>query len=321
MRIPGSSRSAARSTWRLSMTRRPAARRRPQRASISSSFPTFPCAYPVVWVKAREAAESARRKVSVCVMRTSGRMRAGETQPPDYRFDLAQGVPPEVAIHRMREAHNRAHASRQALELRTRLQRGICATGSFKTPGCNGGGWTAMRLQYLSGRRFSGLPQSVGRVRPQRQRRRTHESAAQSGADVEPRQHDSGLHGDEGKLVHLRHLSCPRGLVPLARALLARHAGDGPAQSRQLPPGVSLLQLRGNCGPARRQHAQGSAADSGVFASPAAASICAEPAYCAVSDVKRSCRCARGPSRVSRRARVGSARTSCSDRVASLTYT
>ncbi len=66
----------------------------------------------------------------------------GAWEPPDYRFDLAKGVPPVVAIRRMREAHNRAHKADKRWSYGREYERGICATGSVKTPGCNGGSRT-----------------------------------------------------------------------------------------------------------------------------------------------------------------------------------
>ena len=106
-------------------------------------FPDIPCAYPVVWVKAREAAELCEAEGKrLCDANEWEDACQGESEPPDYRFDLAQGVPPEVAIHRMREAHNRAHESDKRWSYGPIYQRGICATSSFKTPGCNGGSWT-----------------------------------------------------------------------------------------------------------------------------------------------------------------------------------
>src|SRR6266700_3086426 len=102
-----------------------------------------------------------------------------------------------------------------------------------------------MRLEHLSDRRLPGLSQPARGLRPERECRRAYESAAQSVTDVESGKHDVGLYGDEGKLVHLRHLPGTRGLVPLAGAFLAWNARVGSAQPRKLPPGVSLLQLAG----------------------------------------------------------------------------
>jgi formylglycine-generating enzyme required for sulfatase activity len=106
-------------------------------------FPDIPCVYPVVWVRASEAAElCAAEGKRLCDANEWEDACQGRAEPPDYRFDLALGVPPEVAIRRMREAHNRAHAADKSWSYGPAYQAGICATGSFKTPGCNGGGWT-----------------------------------------------------------------------------------------------------------------------------------------------------------------------------------
>ena len=119
---------------------------RPEDASAcidQFEFPDIPCAYPVVWVKAREAAElCAAQGKRLCDANEWEDACQGRTEPPDYRFDLAAGVPPEVAIRRMREAHNRAHAADKRWSYGPAYQTGICATGSSKTPGCNGGSWT-----------------------------------------------------------------------------------------------------------------------------------------------------------------------------------
>jgi hypothetical protein len=68
-------------------------------------------------------------EVTVCVL-------------PDYRFDLAQGVSPEGAVSRMAAAHNRAHEADKSWSYGPAYERGICAAGSQKSPGCQGGGWS-----------------------------------------------------------------------------------------------------------------------------------------------------------------------------------
>jgi hypothetical protein len=105
-------------------------------------FPDIPCAYPVVWVKAREAAQiCAAEGKRLCDAHEWEGACAGDLQPPDYRFDLAKGEDPTTAIQRMRFAHNAAHQSDKSWSYGPQYQRGVCATGSFKTPGCPGGGW------------------------------------------------------------------------------------------------------------------------------------------------------------------------------------
>ena len=106
-------------------------------------FPDIPFTYPVVWIKAREAAEVCWAEGKrLCDAHEWEGACAGALEPPDYRFDLAKGVSPEEAIRRMRIAHNRADSPTKSWSYGPTYQKGICATGSKKTPGCNGGSWT-----------------------------------------------------------------------------------------------------------------------------------------------------------------------------------
>jgi hypothetical protein len=105
-------------------------------------YPDVPCDYPVVWVKAREAAEICEAEGKrLCDAHEWEGACAGELDEPDYRFDLARGVPDNVAVERMRAEHNRAYAAGKSWSYGPQYQPGICATGSHKTPGCPGGGW------------------------------------------------------------------------------------------------------------------------------------------------------------------------------------
>jgi hypothetical protein len=106
-------------------------------------FPDIPCAYPVVWVKAREAAEIcwAEGERLADAHEWEGACE-GDLQPPDYRFDLARGVPANTAVERMRFAHNQKYGPSKRWSYGSEYQKGICATASQKTPGCNGGSWT-----------------------------------------------------------------------------------------------------------------------------------------------------------------------------------
>jgi hypothetical protein len=106
-------------------------------------FPDLPCTYPVVWVKAREAAEICwAAGERLCDAHEWEGACAGALEPPDYRFDLAKGLAPEDAIHRMRIAHNQAASATRSWSYGRTYRTGICATGSTKTAGCNGGSWT-----------------------------------------------------------------------------------------------------------------------------------------------------------------------------------
>jgi hypothetical protein len=106
-------------------------------------FPDIPCEYPVVWVRAREAelicaAEGKR----LCDAHEWEGACAGALLPPDYRFDLARGVSPNVAVSRMRAAHNRKYEPSKTWSYGPAYETGICAAASHKTPGCQGGGWS-----------------------------------------------------------------------------------------------------------------------------------------------------------------------------------
>lgn len=120
-------------------TQQPAA----ARACIDQfEFPDIPCTYPVVWVKAKEAAEiCAAQGKRLCDANEWEDACQGRTEPPDYRFDLARDVSAEEAIHRMRAAHNAAHAADKRWSYGDTYEQRICATGSSKSPGCLGGSW------------------------------------------------------------------------------------------------------------------------------------------------------------------------------------
>lgn len=106
-------------------------------------FPDIPCTYPVVWVKAREAAEICwAMGKRLCDAHEWEGACSGDLEPPDYGFAHLLGLTPEDAIHRMRSLHNKADAPTKSWSYGPTYQTGICATGSKKTPGCNGGSWT-----------------------------------------------------------------------------------------------------------------------------------------------------------------------------------
>jgi len=106
-------------------------------------FPDIPTVYPVVWVKAREAAEVCEIEGKrLCDAHEWEGACAGDLEAPDYRCDLAKGLPPNAAIERMRAAHNRADEATKSWSYGPEYKKGICATSSTKTPGCNGGSWT-----------------------------------------------------------------------------------------------------------------------------------------------------------------------------------
>jgi formylglycine-generating enzyme required for sulfatase activity len=105
-------------------------------------FPDIPCAYPVVWVRARAAAQICEAVGKrLCDAHEWEGACQGELGPPDYRFDQALGLPANAAIARLRILHNQAHEADKRWSYGTAYQRGVCAAASEKTPGCAGGGW------------------------------------------------------------------------------------------------------------------------------------------------------------------------------------
>jgi len=106
-------------------------------------FPDIPCEYPVVWVRAREAALICQAQGKrLCDAHEWEGACEGALHSPDYRFDLARGVSPAAAISRMAAAHNRQYEQQRRWSYGPAYQQGICGTGSRKSPGCQGGGWT-----------------------------------------------------------------------------------------------------------------------------------------------------------------------------------
>jgi formylglycine-generating enzyme required for sulfatase activity len=106
-------------------------------------FPDIPCAYPVVWVRAREAAElcTAMGK-RLCDAHEWEGACAGSLKPPDYDFELAVGVSPNAAVERMRRVHNQAHEADKSWSYGPAYRADVCAAGSRKSPTCDGGGWS-----------------------------------------------------------------------------------------------------------------------------------------------------------------------------------
>lgn len=105
-------------------------------------FPGVPCSYPVVWVRAVEAAQicSAMGK-RLCDAHEWEGACAGALLSPDYPFDAAIGVPPPVGFERMRSVHNSVWNARKSWAYGAEYRTGICAAASSKSPGCDGGNW------------------------------------------------------------------------------------------------------------------------------------------------------------------------------------
>lgn len=99
-------------------------------------FPNIPCVYPVVWVRAKEAAQICEALGKrLCDAHEWEGACAGALEDPDYRFDLAAGKSPEQAIRLMRDAHNKKYAQTKSWSYGPEYKNGICAASSRKTSG------------------------------------------------------------------------------------------------------------------------------------------------------------------------------------------
>lgn len=98
-------------------------------------FPNIPCVYPVVWVRAWEAAEICQvLGKRLCDAHEWEGACAGSLEKPDYRFDLARGQSPEAAIRLMRQAHNNKYGPGKSWSYGPEYKTGICAGSSHKSP-------------------------------------------------------------------------------------------------------------------------------------------------------------------------------------------
>jgi hypothetical protein len=99
-------------------------------------FPDIPCAYPVVWVRASEAAEICEAMGKrLCDAHEWEGACAGALEDPDYRFDLAVGRSPETAIQLMQQAHNKKYGMNKSWSYGTEYRTGTCGASSRKSPG------------------------------------------------------------------------------------------------------------------------------------------------------------------------------------------
>ncbi|MFT4622431.1 MAG: hypothetical protein ACI8PZ_001087, partial [Myxococcota bacterium] len=115
----------------------------PEQAAVcidQYEFPGVPCAYPVVWVRASEAAslcEAVGKRL--CDAHEWEGACAGALRPPDYRYDLAAGKSAASAQAAMRGAHNQAEDPTKAWSTGPeRPAAGVCGQGSTKSAGCDG---------------------------------------------------------------------------------------------------------------------------------------------------------------------------------------
>ena len=105
-------------------------------------FPDIPCEYPVVWVRANEAAElcSALGK-RICDAHEWEGGCEGRLLPPDYDYSYSKGRSPGDAQLVGGYAHNRKFSARKSWSYGPEFKKGVCAQDSVKDPKCSGGNW------------------------------------------------------------------------------------------------------------------------------------------------------------------------------------
>ena len=102
-------------------------------------FPNVPCTYPVVWVRASEAAQiCAAMGKRICDAHEWEGACAGALEPPDYRFGIGPG-----SVSGAAKVHNREYAASKSWAYGPAYRKGICAAASQKSPSCGGGGWNS----------------------------------------------------------------------------------------------------------------------------------------------------------------------------------
>jgi formylglycine-generating enzyme required for sulfatase activity len=104
-------------------------------------YPNIPCEYPVVWVRANEAAAICQAiGKRLCDAHEWEGACAGALLPPDYPWEL-QPSSAKATVAAWRSQHNRKYAKSKTWAYGDKRQTGICAAASFKHKGCNGGDW------------------------------------------------------------------------------------------------------------------------------------------------------------------------------------
>jgi formylglycine-generating enzyme required for sulfatase activity len=119
-------------------------------------FPDIPCAYPVIWVKAEEAAELCEAVGKrICDAHEWEGACAGSLEAPDYPFDRG-------SVQAMRTVHNAKYAPSKAWAYGPKYERGVCGADSEKSPGCSGGNWNKCGSNTYPTGYFPGCKSALG---------------------------------------------------------------------------------------------------------------------------------------------------------------
>ena len=244
---PSSSGSAAPATWRRCTTRA-SKRAEDARACIDQfEFPDIPCEYPVVWVRAREAAQicEAHGQAPVRRARVGGRLRG---QP------RAAGLPLRPGPGRKPGLGGRAACARPT----TRPTRPTSAGATARPTRRASAPPASQQDRGLPGRRLeraaARTPIPAGYFPECRSPLGVYDlngnAAEHMNLPLDESQMASrgsrelGVTEMKGSWFIFDTLPGPRGLVPLARAVLARQPGDGRAAATRTTTSASAAARR-----------------------------------------------------------------------------
>lgn len=119
-------------------------------------FPNIPCTYPVVWTRAREAAQiCAAVGKRICDAHEWEGACAGALEPPDYFFGRG-------SVAAMRSAHNAKYGGTKNWAYGATYQSGICAANSTKSASCGGGGFNSCGSNTYPTGAFPGCVSALG---------------------------------------------------------------------------------------------------------------------------------------------------------------
>ena len=173
-------------------------------------YPNIPMVYPVVWVRANEAA-------ALCAAE-GGRIgdahewegaAAGQLLPPDYPFDLIRGLSGSAAVNAMRNWHNNPLRLDQRAIFNWSVAVGGLCDRLVQERLVQRRQLYRMRVQHLPGWILSTVPVTPGGLRHRRQCRGAYEPAPVRGSNGLPRVDHPGRDRDERVLVYLGHDPCP----------------------------------------------------------------------------------------------------------------